>query len=162
VTVQGIASATPVLVAGTGTAGTPGTAVLAVQGVASGTAIPVSTTELGVAQGAAIASKVGPMVQTSTTTAAPTYTTATVNPLSTDTSGSLRVAIMSGVTADVAEDSPAGTSPALIGFQAATSEATAVAAADVIKARATLVGAPLSWGPALQGDTWQYSSRWLE
>lgn len=46
--------------------------------------------KLNTAQGAAIASVTGPLGQTSTTTAAPTYTTATVNPLNTTTGGALR------------------------------------------------------------------------
>jgi hypothetical protein len=42
ITVQGVASMTPMLISGTGTAGVPGTAVLTVQGIASGTALPAS------------------------------------------------------------------------------------------------------------------------
>src|ERR1017187_6189207 len=42
VTVQGIASMTPLLVVGGGTAGSSGTAVLTIQGIGSGTAVPIS------------------------------------------------------------------------------------------------------------------------
>lgn len=42
VSIQGITSMTPVIVAGGGTAGSSGTAVLTVQGIASGTALPIS------------------------------------------------------------------------------------------------------------------------
>jgi hypothetical protein len=49
-----------------------------------------------VAQGSTTSGQSGQMVQGAVTTAAPTYTTAQTSPLSLDTSGSLRVAIMSG------------------------------------------------------------------
>ncbi len=57
----------------------------------SALALDATAAKLNTAQGAAIASVTGPLGQTSTTTAAPTYVTATVNPLSTDTAGNLRV-----------------------------------------------------------------------
>ena len=52
------------------------------------------------AQGAAIAGKTGPMVQCSVTSSAPAYTTATVDPLNCDTTGNLRVNVVTatGVT----------------------------------------------------------------
>lgn len=56
----------------------------------SALALDATAAKLTIAQGAAIASVTGPLSQTSTTTAAPTYVTATVNPLSTDTNGNLR------------------------------------------------------------------------
>ena len=64
-------------------------------GTAVTTSVPISSTALEVAQGAAIASKTGPLIQSSTTSADPSYTTATVNPLSTDTAGRLRVVLSS-------------------------------------------------------------------
>jgi len=45
----------------------------------------------GVSQGSNTAGEVGPLIQAATTTAAPTYTTATTNPLSLTTAGALRV-----------------------------------------------------------------------
>ena len=48
------------------------------------------------AQGAATSGLVGPLVQSATTTAAPTYTTGTTNPLSSDVAGRIRVGITSG------------------------------------------------------------------
>lgn len=49
-----------------------------------------------VAQGSTTSGQSGQLVQGAVTTAAPSYTTAQTSPLSLDTSGSLRVAIMSG------------------------------------------------------------------
>jgi len=46
---------------------------------------------LNLAQGSTTSGQTGPLVQTATTTAAPTYTTAKTNPLSTTTGGGLRV-----------------------------------------------------------------------
>ncbi len=79
-------------VSGFSAAGVSSVAVLTVQGTASGVAIPVSGTGLGggVAQGSATAAQLGTLVQGATTTAAPTYVTATTNPLSLTTAGSLR------------------------------------------------------------------------
>lgn len=100
-----------------GTAGTASTDVLTVQGIAGGTPQPVSGTfwqatqpvsaaglplpsgastdataaKLNVSQGASLGSNTGPMVQGSVTTAAPSYTTAQISPLSLTTAGLLRV-----------------------------------------------------------------------
>lgn len=49
------------------------------------------TGNIGLAQGSTTAAELGPLVQGATTTAAPTYTTATTNPLSLTISGALRV-----------------------------------------------------------------------
>jgi len=62
----------------------------------SALALDTSIQGLLVSQGGAIAGKAGPMVQGSVTTAAPTYTTGTVNPLSLDTAGNLRVNVVAG------------------------------------------------------------------
>jgi hypothetical protein len=48
-------------------------------------------TSLDLAQGSTTSGQTGPLIQTATTTAAPTYTTAKTNPLSTTTAGALRV-----------------------------------------------------------------------
>jgi hypothetical protein len=61
----------------------------------SGSRVPVVDLT-SVAQGSTTSGQSGQMVQGAVTTAAPTYTTAQTSPLSLDTSGSLRVAIMSG------------------------------------------------------------------
>ncbi len=53
-------------------------------------ALDATAAKLNVAQAGAIGSNTGPMVQGSVTTAAPTYTTATINPLSLTTAGALR------------------------------------------------------------------------
>jgi hypothetical protein len=52
-----------------------------------------SANALQVAQGSTTFGQTGPIVQTATTTSAPTYTTGKTNPLSTDTSGNLRTTI---------------------------------------------------------------------
>ncbi len=52
-----------------------------------------SANALQVAQGSTTSGQTGPIVQTATTTSAPTYTTGKTNPLSTDTSGNLRTTI---------------------------------------------------------------------
>jgi len=52
-----------------------------------------SANALQVAQGSTTSGQTGPIVQTATTTSAPTYTTGKTNPLSTDTSGNLRTII---------------------------------------------------------------------
>ncbi|MBV9448564.1 MAG: hypothetical protein JO345_21980 [Streptosporangiaceae bacterium] len=107
-----------------GTAGTASSDVISVQGISGMTAVkvdgsavtqPVSAASLPLPSGAALDSSVngllvgqasttsgqsGPLVQTATTTSAPSYTTAKTNPLSTDTSGLLRVSI---------KDTPANT-----------------------------------------------------
>lgn len=54
---------------------------------------------LNVAQNSSTSGQNGPLVQTATTTAAPTYTTAKTNPLSTDTAGNLRVSNLTATPA---------------------------------------------------------------
>jgi hypothetical protein len=61
----------------------------------SGSRVPVVDLT-SVAQASTTSGQSGQLVQGAVTTAAPTYTTAQTSPLSLDTSGSLRVAIMSG------------------------------------------------------------------
>lgn len=107
-TIQGIASMTPVQVSQATAAslnatvvGT-GTFVAQVTGTVTanaGTNLNTSLLELdstgaalNLAQASTTSGQTGPLVQTATTTAAPSYTTAKTNPLSTDTSGNLRVA----------------------------------------------------------------------
>jgi hypothetical protein len=67
---------------------------------ANQTTIITDLAPLNYAQGSTTSGELGNLILTATTTSAPTYTTATSNPLSTDTSGSLRVV--------VAESLPAG------------------------------------------------------
>lgn len=63
---------------------------LAVVVASDQSAIPI-TGNTGVAQASTTAGEIGPLVQGAVTTAAPTYTTATTNPLSLTTAGALRV-----------------------------------------------------------------------
>lgn len=88
ITVQGITGGTPQPVVGTGTAGTPGTAVLTVQGIAGGTAQPIAGT--GTDNSANSTTKL-PVLAAVATTAAPTYTNTNMVPLSTDLAGNLRI-----------------------------------------------------------------------
>ena len=60
-------------------------------GTTGGLQLDTTGAKLNVAQAAALGTNTGPLVQGSVTTAAPTYTTATVNPLSLTTGGGLRV-----------------------------------------------------------------------
>lgn len=109
-------SGRPVIV-GAGVAGTPAGGVISIQGVASGTVIPISITgtntisgtvtanigttnglaldatlaKLTIAQGASLGTNTQALIGGSVTTAAPTYTTGQISPLSLDTSGNLRI-----------------------------------------------------------------------
>lgn len=133
VTVQGIASMTPVQVSqatasnlnatvvGAGTAGSPSGGVVSIQGVASGTAIPITdgagalnvivdssalpsgaaTSALqptNSAQGATTSGQTGHLMMGAVTTSSPSYTTAQTNALSLDTSGNLRVNVVTGAS----------------------------------------------------------------
>jgi hypothetical protein len=97
---------------------------------------PVSVAALAISQGGAIASVTGPMIQGSVTTGAPTYTTATVNPLSMTVAGGLRVT-PSGLTASGGTDTTSN--PILVGgkqFGTNTPYFLAVDSAGAIKATA--------------------------
>lgn len=59
--------------------------------IASDQSVLSITGNVGVAQGSTTSGEIGPLVQGAVTTAAPTYTTATTNPLSLTTAGALRV-----------------------------------------------------------------------
>lgn len=67
-------------------------------GTTNGLALDSSVNGILVAQGSTTSGQSGPLVQTATTTSAPTYTTAKTNPLSTDTSGNLRTSVNNTVT----------------------------------------------------------------
>jgi len=69
-------------------------------GTLNGVALDASVNGLLVAQAAALGTNKGPLIQGSVTTAAPTYTTGTINPLSLTTAGALRID-GSGVTQPV-------------------------------------------------------------
>jgi len=88
-----------VTVTGSGTFTVSGT-VTANVGTTNGLALDTSVNGLLVTQASTTSGQSGPLAQTATTTNAPTYTTAKTNPLSTDTSGLLRVSI---------KDTPANT-----------------------------------------------------
>ncbi len=57
----------------------------------TGGALRVDALPLDTAQGAAIGTVTGPLIQAQVTTSKPTYTTATINPLNTNLNGALRV-----------------------------------------------------------------------
>lgn len=107
----------------------------------SALALDTSVSGLSIAQAASLGSNKGPMAQGSVTTAAPTYTTGQINPLSLDTSGNLRVvgpAFAGTVTNDIViRPSSNFTRP---------SDTTAYAANDLM-ANSTTAGSvvPLSW-----------------
>jgi hypothetical protein len=75
----------PSLPAGSNTIGTVNLGTIA------GIALDATVAKLNVAQGGALGSNTGPMVQGSVTTAAPSYTTGQVSPVSLTTAGLLRV-----------------------------------------------------------------------
>jgi len=105
-----------------GTAGTASTNVVSVQGIASMTPLLATATQSGTwnitnisgtvslptgastaalqptkaAQGSTTSGQTGPLMQGAVTTAAPTYTTAQTSPLSLDTAGNLRVNVVTG------------------------------------------------------------------
>jgi hypothetical protein len=83
------------IIAGAGTAGTPSAGVLTIQGIASGTPIPISGTISATNPSVGTVATTPPTSATyvsgSVTTSAPTYTTGQLNPLSLTTSGALRI-----------------------------------------------------------------------
>lgn len=90
------ATSVPVTGSVTANAGTNlNTSALALESGGNLASIKTNTAPLVTAQGAATSGKTGPLVLTSTTTANPTYTNGTVNPLSTDTAGLLRTIVSS-------------------------------------------------------------------
>jgi hypothetical protein len=66
----------------------------------SGFSTETSLAKLTVAPDTALGTNTGAIVQGSVTTAAPTYTTGNVNPLSLETNGNLRVSLISGFATD--------------------------------------------------------------
>lgn len=76
--------------AGAGTFTVSGTVTSNI-GTTNGLALDATAAKLNVAQGTALGSNTGPMMQGSVTTAAPTYTTGNINPFSLTTAGALRV-----------------------------------------------------------------------
>lgn len=69
-------------------------------GTTNGLALDATLAKLNVSQGTALGSNTGPMIQGSVTTAAPTYTTGQISPVSLTTAGAVRVD-GSGVTQPV-------------------------------------------------------------
>ncbi len=136
-----------------GTAGSSSADVISVQGIASGTPLiaigqPAGTTDglardasisgLVVAQASTTSGQSGPLCQTATTTAAPTYTTAKTNPLSTTTAGALRTdssATTQPVSIATAPIVTAGTTPTLTSVALTTTGAQVWAASAAAKAR---------------------------
>ena len=60
-------------------------------GTTNGLALDATVAKLNIAQGTALGANTGPMIQGSVTTAAPTYTTGQISPLSLLTTGALRI-----------------------------------------------------------------------
>lgn len=96
---------------------------------------------IAVAQGSTTSGQTGPIIQGAVTTSAPTYTNAQTSPLSLDTSGNLRVNVVTGgagggnVTGGTAHDA-VGTSvnPVLVGGYASAAAPTDVSAdGDVVR-----------------------------
>lgn len=81
-------------------------------------ALDTSVNGILLAQGSTTSGQTGPLIQTATTTNSPSYTTAKTNPLSTDTSGLLRVSL---------KDTPANTNKFLV-----TADAITIAAAQTL------------------------------
>lgn len=59
-------------------------------GTTNGLALDATVAKLNVSQGTALGANTGPMIQGSVTTAAPTYTTGNINPISLTTAGAVR------------------------------------------------------------------------
>ena len=74
-------------------------------GTTNGLALDATVAKLTIAQGTALGSNTGAMVQGSVTTNAPSYTTGQISPLSLDTSGLLRISL---------KDTPANTNKFLV------------------------------------------------
>lgn len=87
ITVQGIASMTPVLATLSGTNN--------INNISGTVSLPTGAAT-GVAQGSTTSGQVGTLLQGAVTTSAPTYTNAQTSPLSLDTTGSLRVNVTAG------------------------------------------------------------------
>jgi hypothetical protein len=109
-TVQGCATPTHPVVIAAGTTGAPLAA-----------ATEASLAKLPLAQGTALAGLSGPLVQGSVTTAAPTYTTGQIAPLSVTTGGALRVTSAgSGVQDTIARGSMIASASIAAGFKCIT------------------------------------------
>src|SRR6185503_13938427 len=109
ITVQGIASMTALKVDGSAVNQPVSGTITANIGTTNGLALDTSVNGLLVAQASTTSGQLGPLVQTATTTSAPTYTTAKTNPLSTDTSGNLRTSVNNTVTVSGTVTANAGT-----------------------------------------------------
>ena len=84
------ANSTPVVLASDQSSLSITGAVTANLGTLNGAALDSSLSKLNIAQGAAIGTNTGPLVQVLSSTSAPTYITGTINPLTQTLAGSLR------------------------------------------------------------------------
>jgi len=115
ITIQGISSMTPIKIDGSGVTQPVSGTVTANIGTTNGLALDTSVNGILAAQGSTTSGQSGPLAQTATTINAPTYTTAKTNPLSSDTSGNLRVSLKdtptntNNLNVAVASALPAGT-----------------------------------------------------
>jgi hypothetical protein len=149
-TVTALQGTTPWIVAGGGTAGSSGTAVLTIQGIAGGTTVPVSGTVTATNASVSLTGTTPPGSATyiggSVTTAAPTYTTGQMDPLSLNTSGGLRVD-GSGVTQPVSAASlplPTGASTSALQSNVQSAPGTPQTVALTIQGNASGVAVPVS------------------
>jgi hypothetical protein len=134
-----------------GTAGTPSADVISIQGVASGTVVPVSdgSGSLTVDNAGTFATQAA---QSGTWTVQPGNTANTTAWLVTGTGGTFPT---SGVAAHGAAVSG---SPVLVGFEARTSNGTAVDNGDVIRMQATIEGKAVTQPYSVRGATWSYAA----
>jgi hypothetical protein len=162
-TVTALQGTSPWIVAGGGTAGTPATGVVTVQGITGGTSIPVTGTfnnsSVAPVPGAppADATYVGGLA----TTAAPTYVTGDLEPLSLNLSGGLRVdgsgvtqPVSGTVTANAGTGTfavsaaslplPTGTSTAALQSNVQSAPGTPQTVALTIQGNASAVAVPVS------------------
>lgn len=98
-------------VSGTVTANA-GTGTFSVQSNSANIATEASLAKLTQTQGSTTSGQSGPLIQGAVTTSSPSYTTAQTSPLSLDTSGSLRVAVVSGSTGNAAAGNTGSSVPA--------------------------------------------------
>lgn len=93
--------------------GTVNVAASQTVGLAAGSAV---VGVVGNAQASTTSGQSGPLVQGAVTTSAPSYTNAQTSPLSLDTSGSLRVNVVSGSTGNAAASNTGSTVPTQAGY----------------------------------------------
>lgn len=147
-TVTALQGTSPWIVAGAGTAGSSGTAVLTIQGIAGGTSVPVTGTfnNSSVAPTPGLPPADATYVGGLATTAAPTYTSGDLEPLSLNLAGGLRVD-GSGVTQPISAASlplPTGASTSALQSNVQSAPGTPQTVALTIQGNASGVAVPVS------------------